>query len=348
MSGTSLDGLDLVLVDFYQHDGAYKFEFRQCETISYDEIPGNWKIKLSDAYGSDLESLSDLNIEYARLLGDLCLQKLKQWGVTCDFIASHGHTIFHQPSEGLTYQLGNHESLAQTCGLPVVCDFRTQDVKLGGQGAPLVPIGDRLLFEDYTYCLNLGGFCNVSFEKEGKRLAFDIAPCNMLLNQLANQVGKSYDHNGELGRKGQVVDVLLNQWNMLEYYQQTYPKSLGREWYEQHFGDLSKWLDNYRIEDILRTAYQHIAEQIGELLKLEAPCLVTGGGAHNSFLTECIQSESRSKIVVPDTALVDFKEALIFAFLGILKWEEKINVLASVTGANTDHSSGVVYYPEVS
>lgn len=263
-------------------------------------------------------------------------------------IASHGHTIFHRPEEGFTLQIGDGQEIANATGLMTINDFRTEDVEKGGQGAPLVPIGDRHLFDEYPICLNIGGIANVSYETEERRTAYDICMANQLLNYLAGKLGYDYDNNGCFAQQGTVNPELLNILNDNPYYKQDAPKSLGREFFEnvQH-----KVIDDSELSvyDLLATATEHIALQITNSTNhLDATkMLITGGGAKNQYLINRIKALSKHEIVIPDTMIIDYKEALIFAFLATLKMEGKINVLSSVTGASSDSSSGKIWMPNL-
>ena len=258
-------------------------------------------------------------------------------------VCSHGHTILHQPQNGITLQIGNLPEIAKLIGQTVVCDFRVQDVTLGGQGAPLVPIGDRILFSDYDYCLNLGGFSNVSFEQNGSRIAFDISPVNTVLNFYANKLGLDYDNKGTISKSGKLNFDLLNELNALDYYKKPFPKSLGFEFVKESILPL---MESYDIppEDKMRTFIEHITFQIAMALpSKKGRLLATGGGAYNDFLMERMQFHlPQIEIIIPDKKTIEFKEALIFALLGVLKIRNEINVLASVTGAKQNHSSGVI------
>lgn len=347
MSGTSLDGLDLCLASFSEgHPDEWSFEILATRTISYNDTLRPWKKILEEAYEMRIEDLDELNAQYAAFLGSAAREFLDDQDLEADLLCSHGHTILHQPERGITYQLGNHPDLSRYSGLRSVGDFRRQDVELGGQGAPLVPIGDTLLFNEYSHCLNLGGFCNVSFDQDGVRSAFDISPCNMLLNDIAGLVGLPYDEGGQLARSGKTIKPLLDRWNNLEYYRMDGPRSLGREWYTENFSDLSSLSHQYDPKDLASTATEHIALQIAKVICRSQGVLITGGGAHNQYLLERLGEISGAGIKIPETQIVDFKEALIFAFLGVLKVRERINVLSSVTGAKEDHCSGVIYLPE--
>ena len=359
MSGTSLDGLDLVAVKFWQTGKTWNFQIESAKTITYSN---EWKNRLKNAPTVSGVELIQLHTEYGRFLGNETKRFITENNFVPDLIASHGHTIFHQPEKGFTFQAGSGFEIATVTGITTVADFRSGDVALGGQGAPLVPVGDRLLFSEYEYCLNLGGFANISFEKNGERIAFDICPVNIVLNHFAEKQGFAFDKNGEMGRKGKVNYELLNQLNQLDFYHASPPKSLGREWVEQVFMPV---LNDFEIteEDKLRTIYEHIAQQIagrGEEKGRDdekgrdegkgegggrGKILVTGGGAFNTFLIELISGKTPVELVIPSNEIVNFKEALIFAFLGVLKVRAEINCLASVTGAKKNHSSGLVFHP---
>jgi len=340
MSGTSLDGLDLVAAEFWQTSEKWDFTIFAAETKAYSS---EWMQKLKNAPTLSGEKLIELHVEYGQFLGAQTKQFIKKTGFVPDIISSHGHTVFHQPEKGFTFQAGSGFDIAALTGITTIADFRSGDVALGGQGAPLVPVGDRLLFSEYEYCLNLGGFANISFEENENRIAFDICPVNIVLNYFAEKRGLSFDKNGELGRKGKINSQLLEKLNQLDFYLKEPPKSLGREWVEQVFMPV---INNADIaeDDKLRTVYEHIAQQIGKATSGKGKMLVTGGGAFNSFLIERINDYSSTQIIIPETEIVNFKESLIFAFLGILKIRDEINCFASVTGAKCDSSAGIVYF----
>lgn len=342
MSGTSLDGIDLARIHFSITDGKWAFEIRESETIPY---PNDWLDTLKIAVGFSKKELAVLNENYTEFLGKTIKHFIDKHAIgTIDAVCSHGHTILHQPQNGFTLQIGNLPQLAKFVGEKIVCDFRVQDVKLGGQGAPLVPIGDRILFADYDYCLNLGGFSNVSFEHQGQRIAFDISPVNTVLNFYANTLGLDYDDKGKLSRSGKLNSELLSELNALDYYQKSFPKSLGFESVKEIVLPIMQ-KSTIPIEDKMHTFTEHIAQQTALALpKKEGKLLVTGGGAYNDFLIERIQFYlPEMKIIIPDKQLLEYKEALIFGLLGVLKLRNEINVLSSVTGALKDHCSGIVY-----
>lgn len=343
MSGTSQDGLDIAFCTISVKNNKWSYIINKAYTIKYN---AKLKHKLSALETASASDLAAAHMEFGEYMGLQVNKFIKKYKIKPDFIASHGHTIFHRPDKGFTFQLGAGASIAATCNMQVVADFRSLDVALGGQGAPLVPIGDRLLFTDYDYCLNLGGFANVSYEKLNKRLAFDICPVNIVLNQYAEMLGMEYDAGGDLSRKGTVNEKLLNELNSLAFYKtkKGKPKSLGKEWVIEFVMPLFK---KHAIaeNDILRTFTEHIAWQIAAALnnKTSSKVLVTGGGAYNKFLLERIKAKSRCKFILPGDVLINYKEALIFALLGVLKVRNEINTLRSVTGASSDSSGGAVY-----
>jgi anhydro-N-acetylmuramic acid kinase len=340
MSGTSLDGLDLVHCLFEWTD-RWSFEILAAETFSYDEV---WRNRLADAHTLSGIELSVLHAELGKLHGDLVNRFIKAHAIKPDFISSHGHTVFHQPGLGVTVQIGSGPHIAAATGLDVVCDFRTMDVALGGQGAPLVPIGDLFLFGEYPLCLNLGGIANVSVKTSLQVEAFDICLCNMALNYYAEKVGMPYDAEGKMARAGAVCEPLLSQLNALEFFSQPAPKSLGKEFWLQEFLPALQ-ASEISDRDAMCTITEHIAIQISIATRnmSAGKMLVTGGGAHNSFLVERIKAHTIHEVVVPEKKIVDFKEALIFAFLGVLRMQRQTNALASVTGAGRDNIGGAVY-----
>ncbi len=339
MSGTSLDGLDMACCNF-RHGADWSFEMGAATTVPY---PQDWEHRLRTSMDLDAEGLARLHTDFGRFIGKQVAQFAARAGFRPDLIASHGHTVFHRPQERFTLQVGDGNAIAAEAGIPVVYDFRSLDVALGGQGAPLVPIGDRLLFGNYGVCLNLGGIANLSFEHGSGRLAFDICPANMLLNFLAEKEGASYDRGGTVAASGRIDAGLLSRLNGLDYYRLTGTKTLGREWFLSAMVPLLSGSD-LPARDLLRTAVEHIAVQVAAALPSGSKdrMLVTGGGAHNDFLMERIRDAAPCDVVVPDEALVDFKEALVFALLGVLRVRGDINCLATVTGATRDSSGGVV------
>jgi len=339
MSGTSLDGIDLALCRFSRSADKWDYEIVSAETIAYSPL---WIEKLTQAPQMLAEAFLKLNDEYGRYTGELINKFLRSKELPL-LIASHGHTIFHQPNEKFTYQLGSGASIASTTQITTVSDFRSFDVALGGQGAPLVPTGDQLLFPDFNYCLNIGGFANISFEKDGKRIAFDVCPANIVLNELAQKKGFAYDRDGKLGASGTVFKPLLEDLNNLDFYRQKWPKSLGREWAENHITPLLSAF-GLSVEDQAATFYEHIAYQISKVIANKGTLLSTGGGSKNLFLIDQIKLKTSCQIITPDEKLIDFKEALIFAFLGVLANERQINILSSVTGSTQDHIGGIIYY----
>ena len=341
MSGTSLDGVDLVYVSFEKQEN-YSFEIINTQTYPYTD---QWKQKLQDAFHQSESKIDQLDIEYGNYLGKLINSFIADYQIgKIEFVASHGHTIFHKPTEGITLQIGNGEVISKITNQKVICNFRIQDVKFGGQGAPLVPIGDKLLFTDYKYCLNLGGFANISFENNNKRIAFDICPVNIVMNHYVQKLGLEYDDEGKLASEGKINIQLLKELNNLEFYDDDKPKSLGYEFVvDVVFPMIDKF--NLSVKDILRTFVEHVVIQTSSKIKMMGKFLITGGGTFNTFLIDELRKKIKNEIEIPKKEIIDFKEALIFAFLGLLRIDNQINCLKSVTGAKKDHSSGQIYEP---
>ena len=338
MSGTSLDGLDICYVKFSKSEN-WSFEILSAETISYDET---WKLKLQNATQISAEDLLALDKEFGFFLGEKTQEFISKNNIiNIDVIASHGHTVFHQPQRKFTLQIGDGRAIKILTNKTVVYDFRSQDVLLGGNGAPLVPIGDELLFSEFDACLNLGGFSNISLKKNQERIAFDISPVNVVLNFFAEKLGENYDKNGDFAKDGNINLEILEQLNALEFYQKSHPKSLGIEFVKAEIFPLLK---DETPENILATFTEHIAIQIAKVFNENQlkKVLVTGGGTFNSYLIEKIREKSATEIIIPDEKIINFKEALIFALMGVLRMNNEINVLCSATGSSENHSSGIV------
>jgi len=325
MSGTSLDGLDIALCTFRQEENRWVYEIISTKTVCY---PDSLSRQLAEAHEYSGLKLTKLDREYGRWLGNEAKQFIKDYNILPSFIASHGHTVFHQPENRVTLQIGSGAEILSATGITTITDFRSVDLALGGQGAPLVPAGDYLLFSDYDFCLNLGGIANISCGKDDKRLAWDICPANMALNFIAGKVNMKMDRDGIEGKKGSVNKQLLEALNGLEFYNTIQPKSLGREWFEEKF---LKILLNHPASwhDKLRTVYEHISLIIASACSSnpKGRLLITGGGAHNIFLIERIKHHSKHDIIIPGKDIIDFKEAC----------------LSSVTGSSRDSIGGSVY-----
>ncbi len=341
MSGTSLDGLDICDVVFKPIEGNWVFDICHAETITY---PIELKQSLKIAFFWSEEEVERLDRIYSEYLCDEVLKFIDTHQIKeIDAVSSHGHTIWHQPDRGFTKQIGNQFFVAQRTGLTWVCDFRVADIALGGQGAPLVPIGDQLLFTEYDYCLNLGGFANLSFSLSNDRVAYDICAVNVVLNRLAQSLNMDYDKDGSTARGGHYDKDLLFELNAMAYYQKPYPKSLGIEWVENILWPI---IERYKIPiaDKMATYVDHVAQQIGTaLVGNRGDILVTGGGAKHQFLMDRIAFHAKQNLTIPELQIVDFKEAIIFAFLGVLRLRNEFNCLKNVTGASNDHSSGNIF-----
>ncbi len=342
MSGTSLDGVDLAYVEFSFENNQWNYDCKRAETIAY---PERWRVRLSQLDKQPMFVFPKTHRFYGKYLGQLCREFIQKNNLTVDLISSHGHTIFHQPEAGFTAQIGDGASIHAETNLPVVCDFRTTDVALGGQGAPLVPIGDKLLFSNYDACLNLGGIANISFTKDDEIKAFDISPCNIVFNRVARLHNLEYDENGNIAASGNANAELLNVLNDLDYYHLQTAKSLGKEWIDEVFFSVVQHYSYLNNVDLMATFSAHIAQQIAETINRSnvTNVLVTGGGALNTHLINNIRKQTSATIEIPDLQTVNFKEAIIFAFLGALRVNNLNNALKSVTGATRDNIGGAVY-----
>lgn len=343
MSGTSLDGIDIAYCVFQKVRSGWKYTIERCSTVRYTP---QWLDALSQSHTMSAEELMALDAAYGTYLGKLVRKFVTLYALDVEFIASHGHTVFHQPRKGFTTQIGNGFSLSAASGLPVVCDFRAMDVALGGEGAPLVPAGDKFLFHEYDVCLNLGGIANLSMDLEGERRAFDICFCNMGLNYLAAEASKTFDKNGAMASAGDVHAGLLRALMKVNAAFRKKRPSLGREIFEKQVKTL---LMNKRIplQDRLRTFTESAALAICDAIvssKSTAKVLCTGGGAFNAFLITRMLHIGGDAItfIIPEEGVIKFKEAMVFAFLGVLRVRNEINCLRTVTNAARDTSSGTL------
>ncbi|MDI3480278.1 MAG: anhydro-N-acetylmuramic acid kinase [Rikenellaceae bacterium] len=341
MSGTSCDGVDLVLVKYLKNNN-WQFDVLKTQTFAYTQ---KWKNLLNKAFYLKGEEIVNLNFQYSHYLSDLILNFLSTINTDVDFISIHGHTIWHNPAAGYTYQLGHGGVIASDTSIPVICDFRSQDVGLGGEGAPLVPIGEKHLFTDYNIFLNLGGFSNATIIENGEIIsAFDICPVNIILNYLTEKINLSFDNNGEIARTGLMINDLLT--SLLIINDTFNNHSLCREIVEKEFIPLiDKYLYQFTISDVLRTFVEYVSITISSKLPKNAKVLVTGGGAHNKFLIERLTDLYDGQIILPNKEIIDYKEAIIFAFLGVLRWIGLPNTSTKVTHSAKESCSGAIYLP---
>ncbi len=357
MSGSSLDGLDIACCDFTFKAGKWSFDILATEVIAY---PDEWLMELRALPVASAKTFWESHTRLGNFFGEqvnLFIQRHALQDV--NLVSSHGHTVFHFPEKHFTTQVADGAALAARAQLPVVCDFRSSDIANGGQGTPIVPIGDLLLFSDYKLCLNIGGIANISCkltgDDEGNIVAFDICAANQVLNSFAVRLGAEFDEAGKFALSGKLHPELLDALNGLAYYQLSYPKSLDNSYSREMILPLIEKFD-ITLEDKLRTYTEHIAEQTANHIKTigkkegiafgaNDKILVTGGGAFNSFLIERLKALTGLDIEVPGEEIVKFKEALVIAFMGVLRQRNEINVLKSVTGAARDTIGGAVYLP---
>ncbi len=353
MSGSSLDGLDICYAQYEEVRGKWSAQILQAECIPYND---EWQRNLSFASQQNVPQFLRLHTTYGRYIGETVQSFIDKYELShkVHFVASHGHTVWHEPQANTSFQLGDGASIAAVLGLPVINDLRAMDVALGGQGAPIVPIGDKMLFGDYEMWLNVGGIANITLRKaDGSDMAFDICVANQALNNLAQKAGKPYDENGILAAGGQLMQAELGSLRDAEYYKQTGPKSLSNE---QAIGFVSEFIDNdnYSIEDRLHTIVHFIALQIEQSISAnlsDEECsgkkiLVTGGGAFNTFLMDVLKKklvEKGIEVVVPEAQIIAYKEALVMGLIGALRWREETNVLSEITGASRSSISGAYW-----
>ena len=341
MSGTSVDGLDLVYVHFEKKE---KWNYKILNSITY-QYSKEWLVRLKSSLSLSKSDLVKLDQEYTLLLSKQILRFVNEFSINdIDAVSSHGHTVFHDPTNKFTYQIGNLPQISKEIEQKVVCNFRQQDVSLGGQGAPLVPVGEKYLFGEYDSCINLGGFANISKTLDEKLIAYDICPVNTVLNYLSNKINLDFDKDGEISKNGSLIEDLYSRLNKLDYYNNNHPKSLGIEWVNSTIIPLLDLYPN-QIADLLYTYSCHIAEQVSKSTINEKNILVTGGGAKNKFLIDLINKKLNNNVVIPDDTLIDYKEAIIFGFLGVLKLLNINNCYSSVTGSSKDHCSGEIFLP---
>jgi anhydro-N-acetylmuramic acid kinase len=343
MSGTSLDGLDIIYVNFYIDNYTYKFDIKHAVTYPFTE---NEKTVLREAHNFETTRFLRFHNAVGTYIGEKIKKFIKQFNIkNIDFISSHGHTIFHRPEDNFTFQAGNPAYIASETGITTVGDFRTLDIAHKGQGAPLVPIGDKYLFPGFDACLNIGGIANISFEISSITIAYDISPANMAFNLFAKMFNMEYDKDGNIGKQGHVDDKMLMTLNSIDYYHKRWPKSLSKEWFDNEFMKIIKQFSKIETHNQLRTIYEHVAMQIVRSFDEinGKDILVTGGGAYNKFLIDLIREKTTKKIIIPEKIIIEYKEALIFAFLGLLRILQKTNTLASVTGAVRDSIGGAIY-----
>ncbi len=355
MSGSSLDGLDIASCRFeLQGDRIVHWQLLEGETVPF---PASWQVHLRRLPEADARTLAHAHAALGRWMGEAVNGFLARYPhLRPDCIASHGHTIFHFPAEGFTTQIGDGAAVASVTGYTTVSDFRGTDVALGGQGAPLAPIADRLLFPQYELMLNLGGIANITCNIEGRYIAFDIGGANQILNALTQSIGLPYDDGGRMAASGRLIEPLMEAMDRLPYFQAAPPKSLGNDWVQAHQTEAYiAWPAS--VEDRLHTACVQLARQtalaLARIMESENwrlpqyRILATGGGAFNTFLTNCIVEACNTvapvSLQVPEPGIIAFKEAVLMALMGVLRMAGLPNCMASVTGASRDAVGGAVY-----
>ncbi len=356
MSGSSLDGLDMALCRFALETDSVAVKDWSLLKTDTTAFSSEWRDRLKKLPQASGLELARTHVDFGHYMGKLLQPFLRKLETPVDLIASHGHTVFHYPDQQLTLQIGDGAALAAATGHIVVDNLRALDVALGGQGAPLAPLADKHLFPGYHFYLNLGGIANISARTEDDFIAFDIGGANQVLNALAAELGREYDENGNIAAGGRLQPALLEQADALPYFQQPYPKSLGNDWVQDQLIPLYEDAE-YPVADKLRTACVQLARQTARSLeqitvqkKMPAPpyrMLVTGGGALNRFLVQCIREETEKvaplEVIIPETQIIAFKEAALIALMGALRLEGLPNCMATVTGARRDAVGGAIW-----
>jgi len=334
MSGSSLDGLDACLAQFEKTGETWTYRILESATFP---LPVDLVHELRASPELNALGLLTLNVAYGKWIA----KTITALAARAELISLHGHTVFHSPGDNVSLQIGSGEVVNLLTSKPVVAQFRNTDIFLGGQGAPLVPMGEKMLFPSYDSFLNLGGICNASFTISGNWIAGDIGPFNQVFNHYAATVGLPMDTDGEMARSGKRMADLMHNWGEINYFKQPFPKSLANQWVSGHFLNIT----NVPPADILHSFAHFITDQISNVINGYSPkrLLITGGGAFNSYLISLLREKCRTELHLPDSQLIECKEALIFGFLGLLRARHEVNVLASCTGANRDSSSGVIY-----
>ena len=338
MSGTSLDGLDVAICEF-TCDSTWSGRILQFNVFDFPEALHS---SLKNSMILTAEELWKIDKSWSHFAAECISKTSPELLLRVQLLSSHGHTVFHNPQDGYSVQIGSGAVLAAQTNLPVVCDLRSLDIAYGGQGAPLVPLVDSTLFTEYTACLNLGGFANISILPK----AWDIGVCNNLLNILAREKGVEYDAEGSIAKSGKIIDDLLQQMLSISYHKLPPPKSLGLEWIQRELYPLLEKVADHPLEDRMRTAVEYIAISIVNDCPNAGKILVTGGGAFNRFLIQRLNELSDGvEFYLPESEMINGKEAFAFAFLGLLRWLGKPNVLKSSTGAKKESSGGAVWLP---
>ncbi len=350
MSGSSLDGLDLAYCEFRLEGSTLDWQLVQGETIAFSDT---WKSRLAHLAQQSAHIYAKTHVYLGYYFGELCNDFIKRHNLQVDFIASHGHTIFHAPELKYSAQIGDGAAIAASTGICTIDNFRIQDIALNGEGAPIAPIADQYLLPGYDFYLNLGGIVNVSCDTKRHFIAFDITGANQVLNLLANEAGKRYDEFGQMAASGKLITALFDEANQLEYLKAFYPKSLSNQWVQTELIPLFSNHDA-SLSDRMCTMVHHIAFQIQQALQLiikkedlrqtNYKMIATGGGAYNQFLVKTIQSYNPNiNLDIPEKSIIDFKEAALMALMGVLRMENIPNTIHSVTGATRDTISGAIH-----
>lgn len=346
MSGSSLDGLDIAFCEFdLTESDNIQWNIVEARTYPFSE---KWQLRLEKLPEQNALTYAKTHTYFGHYMGELVNKFIEETNLQPDFIASHGHTMFHYPNQMMTSQIGDGAALAVITGFPVIADFRTHDIALGGEGTPLAPTVDKYLFPEYDFLLNLGGIANLTYQSKNKRIAYDITPCNQILNALANLLNKEYDDNGILAKSGNMLPKLEQVLNKFPFYNKPFPKSLDNQFIINHFLPKVLLIEgsiNDKLHTCCKVFGKQIATNINDLSIDNSQLLVSGGGAYNTFLIDCIKEHLNSNIefTIPSSLIINYKEALLMALLGLLRIENRTNCFSEITGASNDSIGGAIY-----
>lgn len=368
MSGTSLDGIDVALCEINGSSFDTTIQLLAFETVPFKKKMKEKIKKACFKETSSVDTICSLNFELGKVFSDAIktmLSHTQYQSSDLDFIASHGQTIYHQPFDDQTHvastlQIGEAAIMAYEHKCPVISNFRVMDMAAGGQGAPLVPYTEYILYSEKNksrVLLNLGGIGNVTWldgsMDESHVIAFDTGPANMMINAAMKKLyHKEYDHDGEIASQGELISPLLDELICDPYFDMDIPKSTGRELFgEDRTLQLIEKYQNAHACDIVYTftyftvwcVVYHLKKYIGKVDEL----IVGGGGAHNKEIMRLLKSElPRVSVMSADEFGInaDAKEAMAFVVLGNETMHQKTSNMPSATGAKSHVILGNMTY----
>jgi anhydro-N-acetylmuramic acid kinase len=343
MSGSSLDGLDLAICSFTDQS---IFTIHNSTTI---ELPLDLRTKLKNFSTLNAFQIADLDAYFALFSAHSIRDFTNNWIGGISLVVSHGHTLYHNPANAVSWQIGNGGIIAAVTGIDTLCDLRVQDVALGGQGAPLAALVDLNLFKDYTGLLNLGGIANITINQSNTVYSWDISPCNQVFNHLAQKEGKEFDKGGSIARSGKILMELIHKWQENTYFSQMPPKSMDNTWVKENYIKEIDKIDQ-PVKILMASFAEFVAIQLSKDLKSldlnPGKILVTGGGAFNAHFISRLKvhlSPLNWVVEVAEESLINYKEAMLMAYMGHRYINKKTNTISTATGAEKDLISGALY-----